>query len=52
MAHNAGMRRDDFRLLIVVMVFLAPLTVWGWSEGALVGVPFLISYPDFLWSVC
>jgi hypothetical protein len=31
------MRREDFRLLIVVMVFLALLVVWAWPEGALVG---------------
>jgi hypothetical protein len=34
------MRRDNFRLLIVVMVFLALLTVWAWPEGALVGAVF------------
>jgi hypothetical protein len=35
-----GMRRDDFRRLIVVMVFIALLAVWAWPEGALVGAVF------------
>jgi hypothetical protein len=34
------MRREDFRLLTVVMVFLALLVVWAWPEGALVGAVF------------
>jgi hypothetical protein len=28
------LRRADFRLLIVVTVFLALLVVWAWPEGA------------------
>jgi hypothetical protein len=28
-----GMRESDFRMLIVVMVFLALFIVWVWPEG-------------------
>ena len=28
-----GMRRDDFRLLMVFAVFLALLIVWAWPDG-------------------
>jgi hypothetical protein len=28
------LRRADFRLLLIVMVFLALLVVWDWPEGA------------------
>jgi hypothetical protein len=34
------MQRENFRLLIVVMVFLALLTVWAWPEGVMVGAVF------------
>jgi hypothetical protein len=36
-AHNVGMRESDFRLLIVVMVFLGLFIVWAWPVSAVWG---------------
>ena len=32
-AHNLGMQRENLRLLIVVLVFVALLAVWAWPDA-------------------